>query len=298
MRRKTPTSGLWIFRRAPAIGLHSIPLPTGILCGLPTEAKLSGSPCGVAVGESTGRRRMVRMRTVVQVDATVLLSRIGRATGVSCSFRPPLRQPRRMFSRCQLARERLPIAKRFLSSKRRRRSWAGTYLPMAAGSRTCPTNPASRSYVQAFSPSAKAGSSNVSGKWMVSKGSLGMARWRNDGKELAFISTDGGVMSVDVTGDPAFHASQPKLLFPLPRSVIALGGTTPGARMDAPGSQRSWSLSRAELPSGSRCPELAASNLIVRSPIRRTRANKKRSQFGTTNLLQSARSRYKLAQVA
>src|SRR6185369_5653562 len=38
-------------------------------------------------------------------------------------------------------------------------------------------------YVQAFSPGAKSGA--VSGKWMVSKnGSSGLARWRNDGKEL------------------------------------------------------------------------------------------------------------------
>jgi serine/threonine protein kinase/Tol biopolymer transport system component len=88
-------------------------------------------------------------------------------------------------------------------------------------------------YVQAFSPGAKLGSSSpVSGKWMVSKGSLGMARWRADGKELVFIGADGGMMSVDVTTDPVFHASAPKLLFQLPRSVLALS-PTPGALMDA-----------------------------------------------------------------
>ena len=88
-------------------------------------------------------------------------------------------------------------------------------------------------YVQAFNPGVKAGSSPVSGKWMVSKGTLGMARWRSDGKELAFISADGAVMSVDVTASAAFQASQPKLLFQLPSSFLALGGSTPGARMDA-----------------------------------------------------------------
>ena len=88
-------------------------------------------------------------------------------------------------------------------------------------------------YVQAFNPGLKAGSSPVSGKWMVSKGSLGMARWRSDGKELVFISADGAIMSVDVTATPAFQASQPKQLFQLPSNVLALGGTTPGARMDA-----------------------------------------------------------------
>ena len=67
---------------------------------------------------------------------------------------------------------------------------------------------------------------------MVSNGSLGMARWRADGKELVFIGADGGMMSVDVTTDPVFHASAPKLLFKLPRSVLALT-PTPGALMDA-----------------------------------------------------------------
>jgi hypothetical protein len=68
---------------------------------------------------------------------------------------------------------------------------------------------------------------------MVSKGSVGMARWRSDGKELVFISSDGAIMSVDVTADPVFHASAPRQLFQFPANVLALGGTTPGARMDA-----------------------------------------------------------------
>ena len=68
---------------------------------------------------------------------------------------------------------------------------------------------------------------------MVSKGSLGMARWRADGKELAFISSDAALVSVDVTADPVFHASAPKVLFQFPSNILALGGTTPGARMDA-----------------------------------------------------------------
>jgi eukaryotic-like serine/threonine-protein kinase len=88
-------------------------------------------------------------------------------------------------------------------------------------------------YVQAFSPGAKPGSSPVSGKWMVSKnGSAGMARWRNDGKELVYLSTEGAVMSVDVTSDTAFHASLPKMLFQFPRSVLAMTNT-PGAISDA-----------------------------------------------------------------
>jgi hypothetical protein len=86
-------------------------------------------------------------------------------------------------------------------------------------------------YVQAFAPGARPGA--ASGKWMVSKnGSAGMARWRNDGKELVYLSTDGTVMSVDVTADTAFHASLPQLLFQFPRSVLAMTNT-PGAIADA-----------------------------------------------------------------
>ncbi len=88
-------------------------------------------------------------------------------------------------------------------------------------------------YVQAFNPGGKAGSSAVSGKWMVSRGTLGMARWRSDGKELVFISADGAIMSVDVTPSAAFQSSPPKQLFQLPATVLALGGASPGARMDA-----------------------------------------------------------------
>jgi Tol biopolymer transport system component len=87
-------------------------------------------------------------------------------------------------------------------------------------------------YVQAFAPESKPGAAATTGKWMVSKGSMGAARWRNDGKELAFLNSDGGIMSVDVTADQAFHATAPKMLFQLPKSVTALGGSTPGARMD------------------------------------------------------------------
>ena len=88
-------------------------------------------------------------------------------------------------------------------------------------------------YVQAFGLGAKPGAAAASGKWMVSKnGSAGMARWRNDGKELVYLSTDGAVMSVDVTADTAFHASLPKMLFQFPRSVLAMTNT-PGAISDA-----------------------------------------------------------------
>ena len=145
----------------------------------------------------------------------------------------PARKPRWIFTRCQWVpgtsadRKPIPIIQTSANELGAYLSpddhWIA-YLSDESGKQEL--------YVQAFSPGTKPGAVSVSGKWMVSKGSLGMARWRTDGKELVFIGADGGVMSVDVTADPVFHASPPKLLFPLPRGLLALS-TTPGALSDA-----------------------------------------------------------------
>jgi Tol biopolymer transport system component len=86
-------------------------------------------------------------------------------------------------------------------------------------------------YVQPFAPGSNSAGQPVGGKWMVSNGTLGMARWREDGKELLFVGTDGGVMSVDIAPGPVFRASAPKLLFQLPRVVLTMS-TNPGAVVD------------------------------------------------------------------
>ena len=76
-----------------------------------------------------------------------------------------------------------------------------------------------------------AGSSPVTGKWMVSNGTLGMARWRADGKELLFLSADGAVMAVEVGAGPAFLGSAPVLLFKLPLEFVSLS-VNPGVLAD------------------------------------------------------------------
>jgi hypothetical protein len=87
-------------------------------------------------------------------------------------------------------------------------------------------------YVQPFAPgSSGAQGSPVGGKWMLSNGSLGMARWRADSAELLFLGTDGGVMAVDIAPGPVFKASAPKLLFQLPRVVLSMS-STPGSIVD------------------------------------------------------------------
>ena len=52
------------------------------------------------------------------------------------------------------------------------------------------------------------------GKWMVSQGGANEPRWRRDGKELFYVTTDGQLMVSEVNGaGAAFQSSPPKLLF-------------------------------------------------------------------------------------
>jgi Tol biopolymer transport system component len=83
-------------------------------------------------------------------------------------------------------------------------------------------------YVQPFT----AGGNKASGKWMVSRGSRGMARWRGDSKELLFVNGEGEVVAVDVAQGPAFQASAPKKLFQMPLELLS--NPNPGTQADAP----------------------------------------------------------------
>jgi Tol biopolymer transport system component len=81
-------------------------------------------------------------------------------------------------------------------------------------------------YVQPFS----VGGTKASGKWMVSKGTRGMARWRADSKELMFLNGEGEVVAVDVASGAAFQTSQPKTLFQLPLELLS--NQNPGTMAD------------------------------------------------------------------
>jgi eukaryotic-like serine/threonine-protein kinase len=108
-------------------------------------------------------------------------------------------------------------------------------------------------FVQPFAPAANGSGQRTpaTGKWMVSNGTLGMARWRADGRELLFVGTDGGVMAVDVAPDPVFKASPPKLLFQLPRAILTRTGT-PGSIVDVSRDHQRFLLSMlsADISSG------------------------------------------------
>ena len=70
-------------------------------------------------------------------------------------------------------------------------------------------------YVRPFDASKTASGTAV----QISKnkgGANGMIFWRQDGKELLYLTRDWEVMSVDVSTSPNFQAGTPKLLFKLP----------------------------------------------------------------------------------
>jgi Tol biopolymer transport system component len=81
-------------------------------------------------------------------------------------------------------------------------------------------------YVRPFSLGGKA-----SGKYQVSNGTRGMARWRGDSKELMFVSSEGEVVSVDVAAGPAFQAGAPKKLFQMPLELLS--NLNPGTLADS-----------------------------------------------------------------
>jgi Tol biopolymer transport system component len=83
-------------------------------------------------------------------------------------------------------------------------------------------------YVQPFS----VGGNKTSGKWMVSRGTRGMARWRGDSKELMFVSGEGAIEAVDVAPGAAFQASAPKKLFQMPLDLLS--NQNVGTIADAP----------------------------------------------------------------
>jgi Tol biopolymer transport system component len=54
---------------------------------------------------------------------------------------------------------------------------------------------------------------SVNGKWQVSRGGGGEPRWRRDGKELFYLSSEGRMMAVTVKTDGNFEAASPVTLF-------------------------------------------------------------------------------------
>jgi eukaryotic-like serine/threonine-protein kinase len=88
-------------------------------------------------------------------------------------------------------------------------------------------------YVQPF-PSPPGGG----GKTTISRDGGNHPRWRRDGQELFYLSTDGKLMAVDVSQGPVFKAGVPRSLFQVP-GVHARGNTFNFFRWDvAPDGKR------------------------------------------------------------
>jgi len=81
-------------------------------------------------------------------------------------------------------------------------------------------------YVRPFNANAAPGAAPSPNSWKISEnGATGMAFWRRDGKELAFLAPDRGIMSVSLTTTPDFEFGKPKLLFRLPETTPVAPGT-------------------------------------------------------------------------
>lgn len=82
-------------------------------------------------------------------------------------------------------------------------------------------------YVHPIDTSQLDAGAGVAKPVMVSAtGTLGMISWRQDGKELYYLTPEWEVMAVDITTTPAFQAATPRLLFKFPRPL--------------PGNPRQW----------------------------------------------------------
>jgi len=71
-------------------------------------------------------------------------------------------------------------------------------------------------YVRPFDPSKPDAPLTGKGVRISKDGAVGMITWRQDGKELYFMSRDWEVMAVDINTTPTFTAGAPRLLFKLP----------------------------------------------------------------------------------
>lgn len=54
---------------------------------------------------------------------------------------------------------------------------------------------------------------SVNGKWQVSNAGGQEPKWRNDGRELFYVSREGKIMAVSVSAGASFEAGTPVALF-------------------------------------------------------------------------------------
>jgi Tol biopolymer transport system component len=75
-------------------------------------------------------------------------------------------------------------------------------------------------YIRPFSPTAAPGAAPSKGPWKLSEeGSMGMAFWRRDGKEITYLAPNRSIVSVSLSTAPDFEFEKPKVLFSMPETT-------------------------------------------------------------------------------
>jgi len=75
-------------------------------------------------------------------------------------------------------------------------------------------------YIRPFSPTAAPGTAPAKGPWKVSEeGSMGMAFWRRDGREITFLAPNRSIVSISLSTSPDFEFEKPKVLFSMPETT-------------------------------------------------------------------------------
>ncbi len=83
-------------------------------------------------------------------------------------------------------------------------------------------------YVRPFSMNSAGTAVETGGKWQISDGYGFDPRWRDDGRELYYLSLKGPIMAVEVATAPTFRAGKPQLLgVPVP-SILRWGAAPDG----------------------------------------------------------------------
>src|SRR5215831_8630234 len=82
-------------------------------------------------------------------------------------------------------------------------------------------------YVQPFDPNQPDAPAGPAVQVTNLKGGSGAFTWRQDGKEMYFLTRDREVMAVDVTTTPKFQAGTPRLLFKIPDPLARNGDVSP-----------------------------------------------------------------------
>lgn len=86
--------------------------------------------------------------------------------------------------------------------------------------------------VQRFTGAGSGAQDAASGRVQIStNGAAGSGWWNPNGKEIRYIAADRQVMSVEVTTEPTFSASLPKVLFSLQDLKFGTGSWAPGGRV-------------------------------------------------------------------